>query len=506
MVKRIAIIGGGVSGIAAANIFQKNGYTVTIYEKNERIGGVWAVAYPQVRLQNSWQQYGLSNFPWTFKPDLHPTGEQILHYMEDAVKSLNLDVRTSHEVITLAQEPNGWQIQVKNPSGIETSSYDYVLLASGQYTEGKNILHFPDQDKFNGIIVTERDIKNLDIFKNKRVAVVGFGKSALDMATFAAEQKAEVHHIFREARWTIPPKILGIHYSIPLFARFGSVMMTSWAHPSGIERFLHRRLKFIVAGFWRMLALVFGLQILSTGFGKSKEARQRLNMVKPKHALLPDLRSAIALAPKKYYRYVVDGKIQPHHGNLAGFCETGIRLEDNTIIACDVAVLSVGSKTPQFPYMPSPYRELLEKEEDGIQLYRHLIHPRIPNMGFAGFNHGFMHIPTVEVGTIWLCALLDGHMQLPSIEEMEASIENIRQWKRNHIRYEPSRSMAVSTRYQQYLDILLKDLKLNPYRKGINVFGEMFMRYGSRDYRNILTEYQQKTTHPLSLDPLKLDT
>ncbi|MCL4256047.1 MAG: NAD(P)-binding protein, partial [Anaerolineae bacterium] len=48
MGKKIAIIGGGISGIAAANIFQKNGHTVTVYEKHDRIGGVWAVSYPQV--------------------------------------------------------------------------------------------------------------------------------------------------------------------------------------------------------------------------------------------------------------------------------------------------------------------------------------------------------------------------------------------------------------------------------------------------------------------------
>ncbi len=506
MGKTIAIIGGGISGIAAANIFQKNGHTVTIYEKHDRIGGVWAVSYPQVRLQNSWQQYGLADFPWPFKPDLHPTAAQILRYMQEAVTHLNLDVRTSHEVIAMQERPHGWDLQIRHPQGTEHVSVDYVVLASGQYTEGKYRPQFPDQDRFQGKIVTERDIKDLDIFTNKRVAVVGFGKSALDMATFAAERGAQVHHIFREARWTIPPKILGIHYSIPLFARFGSVMMTSWAHPSALERFLHKRLSFVVAGFWKMLALVFGLQILANGIGKSAEARKRLSIVKPKHALLPDLRSAIALAPQFYYRYVTQGKIHPHQSKIAGFSEDGIRLENGDVIPCDIAVLSVGSQTPQFPFVPAPYRDMLEAHDDGVQLYRHLVHPHIPNMGFAGFNHGFMHIPSVEIGTIWLCALLEGYIQLPSVAEMEASIEHVRQWKRDHIRFEPSRSMAVNTRYQQYLDILLKDLKLSPYRKGINLFAEAFLRYSSRDYRNVLTEYQQKLAQKPRLEPIGVDT
>ena len=36
---------------------------------------------------------------------------------------------------------------------------------------------------------------------------------------------------------------------------------------------------------------------------------------------------------------------------------------------------------------------MLEGEPDGAQLYRHIVHQRIPRLGFAGFNHGFMHVP-----------------------------------------------------------------------------------------------------------------
>src|SRR5215213_449299 len=93
----IAVIGAGISGIAAANVLQKHGHTVTIYEKSPKIGGVWAVAYPQVTLQNTYAQYHLADFPWPFKPDLHPTGEQIMRYMQAAIEKLRLKVCLEHE-------------------------------------------------------------------------------------------------------------------------------------------------------------------------------------------------------------------------------------------------------------------------------------------------------------------------------------------------------------------------------------------------------------------------
>src|SRR5258708_23098194 len=112
MGKRIAVTGGGISGIAAANILQKNGYSVVVYEKSDKIGGVWAVAYPEVRLQNTWHQYGLADFPWPSKPDLHPTATQILGYLDEAVKHLRIDVCTSHEVTNITERPDGCDIRV----------------------------------------------------------------------------------------------------------------------------------------------------------------------------------------------------------------------------------------------------------------------------------------------------------------------------------------------------------------------------------------------------------
>ena len=54
--------------------------------KSPKIGGVWAVAYPQVTLQTL-RSISLLGFPLAFQPDLHPTGEQILRYLQAAVEN-----------------------------------------------------------------------------------------------------------------------------------------------------------------------------------------------------------------------------------------------------------------------------------------------------------------------------------------------------------------------------------------------------------------------------------
>ena len=211
------------------------------------------------------------------------------------------------------------------------------------------------------------------------------------------------------------------------------------------------------------------------------------------------------MAPQMYLKYVADERLFPCHGEIDGFTEEGVQLKNGEKINCDLAVLSLGSSSPRFPFMPENYRRMLEKENDGVQLYRHLLHPRIPNMAFAGFNHGFMHVPAAEVGMLWLTAYLDGDLELPSPEEMEGCIDRVLEWKREHIHFEPSRSCAVNTRFQQYIDIMLQDLGLSPYRKLPNIFAEIFGQYGAADYTGIYEEYQQARQElelPLKVCPL----
>lgn len=504
---RIAVIGAGISGIAAANVLKKNGFVPIVFEKQEKIGGVWSTAYPDVHLQNIYTQYHLSDFNWPFQPDLHPTGEQIMRYLMAAVQHLGLDIRLQHEVLELKEQADGWLLRYKNPTRIQEEVFPYVILAAGQYTDGKNIPQYLDQELFRGKIITERDITSLNVFNGKRVVVVGYGKSALDMATLAAERSAEVHHVFRTPSWLIPEWILGAHFTYALFTRFGNVMMTSWAQPTAMERFLHNKLGFVISGFWDFIQKIVLFQLKRTGKGKDSAAQERLKTLIPEHKILMDFRSSGALGPENYYPLVAQGKILPYRSEIECFSYDSVQLKNGLVIPCDVVVLSTGYLTPTFPFVPAKYRTLLESEKDGTQLYRHMLHPRIPRLAFAGFNHGYMHVPAAEIGTQWLCAYLRGELELPSVEEMERSIEQVREWKRANIKFENARLCAVSTRFQQYIDILLKELEVSPYRKLPNPFAELFSRYEASDYKGVYEEYEQaKAKRTAPLKPLPLDT
>lgn len=487
---KIAIIGGGISGIAAARVLMRFGHEVVIFERSARIGGVWAVVYPEVRLQNIADHYRLSDFPWPFSPDLHPTREQILRYLEAAVETFHIDLRREHEVLSAVDVNGGWEIETRSPAGTARHAFDYVVIAAGQYTGEQHRLELPGRERFKGKVLTDRDVLDLEVLRDKRLAVVGFGKSAVDMATMAAQRGSEVHHVFREPRWLLPRIIFGIHSSKLIFARMSTAMIPSWVHPTEAERVLHTRAKAVVDGFWSMLEGVVRVQCGLHERWRDPEVGRRMKLLLPEQSLPYQMRSAVALAPDQFFPLVIKGRIEPHRGTPAGFTEKGLLLADGREIPCDMVVLSTGFGTPRFPYLPERYRALLEGEPDGAQLYRHILHPRIPRLAFAGYNHGFLHVPGVEMAALWLAAVLRGDLTLPPADEMERRIEDIRRWKRDNALFEPSRGVAVSTRFHQYLDVLLGDLGLRPYRKP-NPIAEALEAYSAADYDGIFDEYQR---------------
>lgn len=483
--QRIAVIGAGVSGIAAANVWQKCGYSVTIYDAANKIGGQWNESYPGVRLQNTAPQYQFSEFPWPFETDRHPTGANVLNYMQAAIKEFNLEVKLGCKVTKMVKENAGWKLTFETG---EESSFSYVVIATGQYpgNDKKRKPPFKNMDLYEGEILT--NIDSPKVFQDKKVAVIGFGKTALDFATWSGEVAEKTTHIFRTPRWTTPDYLLGIDFAKPFFARFGSDMMPSWGYSSSMQRFLHKRLPFVVKSFWGAMASLFLIQHRRNAKLGAIDKSVLDPVMPPKSQFTADFRSAFAIAPDRYYEYIAHRKVIPHRGELASFYEKGVILSDGSKIEANLICICCGNDVPTYGFLPEEYSQYL-KVKGGPPLYRHQIDPRIPNLGFAGYNTGFMHIPLAEMGTLWQIAVHENDLQLPSEKEMFASMQRITQWKLDNSSYQASFNIGVNTRYQQHLDILMQDLGISQWRKMPNVFAELLSPYDPSDYKNVVKQY-----------------
>ena len=51
--KRVAVVGSGPSGLAAADLLNRRGHEVTVYERNDRVGGLLRYGIPNMKLDKS---------------------------------------------------------------------------------------------------------------------------------------------------------------------------------------------------------------------------------------------------------------------------------------------------------------------------------------------------------------------------------------------------------------------------------------------------------------------
>jgi len=138
--------------------------------------------------------------------------------------------------------------------------------------------------------------------------------------------------------------------------------------------------------------------------------------------------------------------------------------------------------------LPEEYRKLIRS--DGLHLYKHIVHPDIPDLAFAGYNHGFLHIPTVEIGMMWVLAVLRGDLKLPSREKQLQAIEKEAKWKELNLLYEPTRCAQVGPRFFSYMDDILGEIGVSGNRKN-NFISEILVPYRSSDYKNCQQESLQ---------------
>jgi len=198
----VIIIGAGIAGITSAYYLQKNFPKLhyKIIESRSDLGGTWdQMIFPGVRSDSDMYTYGFSFNPW--QGSIIGQGADIKKYLVDTAEKFGIKqhILFNTRVSSLNWSDHQWTTQTKDSSYIS----NHVICCTGSRDyRSANFPKFEGEHLYQGKIVHTQDWGNED-FKNKHVAIIGSGCTAVTMTPAIVDQAKSVTLIQRSPAWII---------------------------------------------------------------------------------------------------------------------------------------------------------------------------------------------------------------------------------------------------------------------------------------------------------------
>ena len=486
-VRKVGIIGAGVAGLATAKTLLAEGIDCTVYERGTRLGGVWADGYSNFGVQVQKELYEFPDWPLPPETPNFTPGPILQKYLEGYCDHfgvrphLRLNARVT-SVQRRRDEASGWAVTVEMGGDTVTEDFDLVVVATGLYSETPNMPEYPGRDEFRGEILHISQLKTREPLKGRRVAVIGYGKSATDAAGEAAAVAKDVHLVFREVHWPVPQKLAGVlPFKWGMLHRLTATLLPPYLHPTPVARWVHGIGKPLVWIFWRLVELLLRVQ-----FRLGMKIAQGKNLVPPRPIEFDCFGESTMVPRPGFIGLIRAGRVVAHRTEIERFTPDGLALKDGDDLDVDCVVFGTGWKS-DYSFLSPDIREALGDDQDGFYLYRHILHPDLPNLAFIGRASTFLSMVTYSVQARWLAEAMAGRIALPDREAMLAEIALMQRWKRSWMPFSSARSARVLLHMANYHDELLRDFGANPFRKR-GIFAplkELMAPYQSSDYRDI---------------------
>ncbi len=430
MVKRksVAVIGGGVSGLAAAKAFDQQGHRVQAFERSHDLGGVWELSrsYPDVQTQSPKDLYRFTDLAMPEDYPEWPKGPQVHAYLHSWAAKHKLE-RLFHlntNVIAMERRTDGrkgWTLTLESAGRTRSEDFDFVAVCTGQFSD-KNILTFDGQDVFEadgGQVMHSSEYTDPSVAGDKHVVVLGGSKSATDIAVNAAKNgAAQVHMVYRENVWRVPYHVGGINFKRLLYMRAQEMQFNSWGR-GPIKKFIAAITKPLVWANFRGLETLLKLQL----------GLKKWDMV-PDNPIEQEASCSLPIVTPGLFESFRARTVIPVRGTFAGYEKGHVNLTTGDRVKCDIAVLAVGWKLG-VPYLAQEYQDKLIDTDGLYKIHRISVNPDLPDMGFVGFNSSFCTVLSAEMIASWLVRFADGQLaHQPSDADMRSSIAENLAWKR----------------------------------------------------------------------------
>jgi len=426
--KRVCVVGAGPCGLTALKNLRAAGlHDVVCYDEGLAIGGNWVFderperpgVYDATHLISSKRLSEFEDYPMPDHYPDYPSHRQVRSYFEDYAAHFGLMqfIRLETRVVRATLLPDlRWSVSSIGPDGAKEEIFDYFIVCSGHHREPL----MPDYSgHFSGEVLHSFRYRRPDIFRDKRVLVVGGGNSACDIAVDVARVAQKSCISMRRGYHIVPKLMLG--------------------RPADL---VYARLRNMV----RLPRSVLQL-LMATGVKLSVGPLEKYGLQQPQTKLLethPTLNSDILNALRH-------GKVLPRIGikSLEG---KSVHFDDGTAEEFDAIIWATGYHI-RFPFLD---KSVVAWDESGpIPLYLKMMHREIPNVFFIGLFQ--------PIGCIWRLADHQARiaaLQITGVLSRPDDIRNRVEKEINspHWRFDKALRHVVEVDYHDFRAQLLKEI------------------------------------------------
>lgn len=393
---RVAIIGSGFSGIAAAVALQRQGlHDFVMFEQADGIGGTWwKNRYPgaEVDLESLIYSFSFARSDWT---RTHASRAELQGYLQRVANEHGITpkVRPGEKVEKVEWDDGGRCYVLHTASGTDHGRFTAVISAVGFL----NIPVLPPfargANAFPGTVChTSTWPEGLDM-TGKAVGIAGTGSSAVQVGPEAEKVAASVKIFQREANWIVPKEARDF---------------------TPTERRLHRRRVPYALRRWHLywrydLRQIFGRHVIEGTRPHRKRAAVARSYLERSLGDRPELLQAATpdhvfegrrvVLSDTYYEMLRSDRVALVPHGVAEFTATGVRDDSGEEHALDIVVLATGFDAANYLGNYEVYgrdgMELHERWDGEPEAFLGMMVPGFPNF-FIMYGPNTNSVPLVS--------------------------------------------------------------------------------------------------------------
>ncbi|XP_068096016.1 dimethylaniline monooxygenase [N-oxide-forming] 2-like [Hyperolius riggenbachi] len=446
MVKTVAVIGAGVSGLTAIKVCLEEGLDPTCFERSDDIGGLWkytdevedgrASIYKSLVTNASKETSSFSDFPMPAHFPNYQPHHKYFEYLKLYVENFNLlkYIQFKTAVCQVEKDANfsvtgQWKVTTECKGERRTAIFDAVLVCTGEYADANMPMDtLPGIQIFKGSVQHAKEYKTPIDYDDKRVLIVGMGNTGVDISTDLCTRASQVYLTTRHGVWVIP-RIGNEGYPIVLFINCRYKHWIESLVPPVMSRWMVKN-------------------HLNNRFN------HELYTIQPE-----EIKWKEPLINEELPSRVLSGSIIIKPG-VTKFTESAAHFADGSVVDnLDVVILSTGYDY-SFPFLDE---SVFKKDETEGSLYKKIVpvHIENPTIAFIGFVKPLGPINvTTEMQNRWAIRLFKGLHKLP--DETGIREEMLKNKRQRQKWFATAENNFRRTNYISYLDDLASDIGVKP--------------------------------------------